>query len=86
MAMLMGQSYWALVAQALPCCCFADVCLSPYWCEPFLRSVSLGQGAISMSVSLPQMFLFSIFHLRLYNQIQNSKFVIDFNFQSISYG
>jgi hypothetical protein len=46
MAMLTGQSCRALVAQALPCCCFVGVSLSPYRREPFLRSASLGQGAI----------------------------------------
>jgi hypothetical protein len=46
MAMLTGQSCRALVAQTLPCCCFAGVSLSPYRREPFLWSASLGQGVI----------------------------------------
>jgi hypothetical protein len=46
MATLTGQSCRALVAQALPCYYFAGVSLSPLRCEPFLRSASLGQGAV----------------------------------------
>jgi hypothetical protein len=46
MTTLTDQSYWALVAQTLSYCCFAGVSLSSYRCEPFLRSTSLGQGAI----------------------------------------
>jgi hypothetical protein len=46
MVMLMDQSCRALVAQALPCCCFTGVSPSPYRHEPFLRSASLGQGVI----------------------------------------
>jgi hypothetical protein len=46
MATLMGQTYRALVAQALPCCYFVGVSLSSYRREPFLRSASLGQGVV----------------------------------------
>jgi hypothetical protein len=48
--------------------------LSPYRREPFLRSTSLEQGVVldHRVIPLPQMFLSSIFHLKLYNQIQNS--------------
>jgi hypothetical protein len=72
MAMLTGKSCWALVAQALPCC---------YFCR-FVLSLSLSARAVpevgicrarcrsrSLGVSLPQMFIFSIFHLKLYNRI-----------------
>jgi hypothetical protein len=45
MAMLMGQSCGALVVQVLPCC-FAGVSLSSYRRVAFLRSASLGQGAV----------------------------------------
>jgi hypothetical protein len=80
MAMLTGQSCRALVAQALPCCCFVGVSLSPYRRELFLRSASLGQGAIldQRVFRFRKMFLFSIFRLKLYNRIQNSKFVLKF--------
>jgi hypothetical protein len=46
MATLTDQSCRALVAQALPCCCFAGVSLSPFRRELFLRSASLEQGVI----------------------------------------
>jgi hypothetical protein len=87
MAMLMGQSCWALAAQALPWCCFAGVYLSPYRREPFLRLAFLGQGVIldQRVFRFRKMFLVSIFRLKLCNRIQNSKFVLNFNFQSISY-
>jgi hypothetical protein len=87
MATLMGKSCWALVAQALSYCCFAGVSVSPYRREPFLRLTSLGKGVIldRRVIASAKMFLFAIFRLKLCNQIQNSKFVIKFNFQSISY-
>jgi hypothetical protein len=82
MATLMDQSYWALVAQVLPYCYFVGVCLSPYRREPFLRSASLAQDVVldrRVNASA-KMFLFSIFRLKLCNRIQNSKFVLKFNF------
>jgi hypothetical protein len=47
--------------------------VSPFRREPFLRSSSLGQGVVLdlMSVSLPQIFLSSIFRLKCCNRIQN---------------
>jgi hypothetical protein len=61
--------------------------LSPYRREPFLRSTSLGQGAVldRRVFCIRKIFLFSIFRLKLCNQIQNAKFVLKFNFQSVSY-
>jgi hypothetical protein len=61
--------------------------LSPYPCEPFLRSASLGQGAVldRRVFLLPQKYFYSL------PSTQNSiiefktKFVIKFNFQSILY-
>jgi hypothetical protein len=57
---------------------FAGVSLSPYRREPFLRLVSLGQGVIldRRVIASAKIFLFSIFRLKLYNLIQNSKFVL----------
>jgi hypothetical protein len=46
MATSTGKSCQALVAQALHCCYFAGVSLSPFRREPFLRSTYLVQGAI----------------------------------------
>jgi hypothetical protein len=52
------------------------VCLSPFRREPFFRSASLGQGAVldHRMFSLPPMFLFLIFLLKLRNRIQNSNY------------
>jgi hypothetical protein len=74
MATLMGQSCWALVAQALPWCCFVGVSLSPYRREPFLRLASLGQGAVldRRVIASAKMFLLSIFRLKLCNRIWNA--------------
>jgi hypothetical protein len=74
MTTLMGQSSWALVAQALPWYCFAGVSLSPYRHEPFLRLASLGQGTIldRRVIASVKMFLLSIFRLKLCNRIQNT--------------
>jgi hypothetical protein len=74
MTTLMGQSCWALVAQALPWYCFAGVSLSSYHHEPFLRLASLGQGTIldHQVITSAKMFLLSIFRLKLCNRIQNT--------------
>jgi hypothetical protein len=71
MATLTGQSCRALVAQTLSYCYFAGVSLSPYRREPFMRPASLGQGVIldRRVFCFCQMFLFSIFRLKLCNRI-----------------
>jgi hypothetical protein len=55
---------------------FCRCSLSPYRCEPFLRSASLGQGAVldRRVFSLPQSFLFSTLRSKLYDRIQNSNY------------
>jgi hypothetical protein len=88
MVILTDKSYWALVTQALSWCCFACVLsLSPFQREPFLRSVSLVQGVIPDSSSVPvsAKYFYSL------SSTQNSvielktQIIIKFNFQSISY-
>jgi hypothetical protein len=66
---------------------FYRCALSPFWCEPFLRSASLGQGVILNR----QVFLLlqNLFYSLSFPQNSVIKFEtqieIKFNFQSISH-
>jgi hypothetical protein len=50
--------------------------LPPYRREPFLGSTSRGQDVVldRQVIPLPQIFLSSIFHLKLFNRIRNSNY------------
>jgi hypothetical protein len=61
--------------------------LSPYPCEPFLRSASLGQGAVLDRRVFPllQKCFYSLPSTQNTIIEFETKFVIKFNFQSILY-